>query len=221
MRRVSTLVSPRLQPGQILPHLCRQSTPPPESRQGYAKGIMDQAKSVTDAVAYLVAAGAAAIQDTQDSRSPSKVTRSLDIDFSEGYELGISDNEEDVQETVEGWMARLRNRITSLTQMPVDMEIARPEFPSINYSASNIVSNAYTAPVRAELELGMEPYMKECIRQNVLLEEQNTLLKNQNTLLNDIREKPVIQDSDVFSSYRRGQQSYFTRTGRVGICGID
>lgn len=64
--------------------------------------------------------------------------------------------------------------------------------------------------------------MKECIRQNVLLEEQNTLLKNQNTLLNDIREKPVIQDSDVFSSsYRRGQQSYFARTGRVGISGID
>lgn len=65
---------------------------------------MDQAKSVTDAVAYLVAAGAAAIQDTQDSRSPSKVTRSLGIDFSEGYELGISDNEDDVQETAEGWM---------------------------------------------------------------------------------------------------------------------
>ncbi len=118
-------------------------------------------------------------------------------------------------------MTRLRNQVTAFAQLPVEVEIARPEFPSINYSAANIVSNAYTAPVRAELELGMEPYMKECIRQNGLLEEQNTLLKNQNMLLNDIREKPVIQDSDVFSSYQRSQRKFFARTGRVGISGID
>jgi len=116
-------------------------------------------------------------------------------------------------------MTRLRNQVTAFAQLPVAVEIARPEFPSINYSAANIVSNAYTAPVRAELKL--EPYMKECIRQNGLLEEQNTLLKNKNMLLNDIREKPVIQDSDVFSSYQRSQREFFARTGRVGISGID
>ena len=33
VRRVSTPVSPWLQPGEILPCLCRQSPPPPESRQ--------------------------------------------------------------------------------------------------------------------------------------------------------------------------------------------
>ncbi len=116
-------------------------------------------------------------------------------------------------------MTRLRNRVTAFAQLPVEVAIARPEFPSINYSAANIVSSAYTAPVRAELEL--EPYMKECIRQNGLLKELNTLLKNQNMLLNDIREKPVIQDSDVFSSYQRSQREFFARTGRVGISGID
>ncbi len=42
-----------------------------------------------------------------------------------------------------------------------------------------------------------------------------------NGLLRDIREKPVIQDSDVFSSYQRSQRDFFARTGRVDISGID
>ena len=147
---------------------------------------------------------------------PSKLTRGLGIDFSEGYELGISDNEEDVVETVEDWMTRLRNQVTAFAQTPVEVEIARPEFPSVDYSAeaSGISGNTFMVPIKAELELGMEPYMREVSRQNTLLEEQNRLLK-------DIREKPVIQDSDVFSSYQRSQQNYFARTGRVGISGID
>ena len=188
---------------------------------GFADGIYSKIGRVANVCAALVSMGALSIQRTQQSHSPSKLTRGLGTDFSEGYELGITDNEEDVQETVEGWMTRLRNRVTAFAQLPMEVEIARPEFPSVDYSAANIVTNTYTAPVRAELELGMEPYMKECIRQNGLLEEQNILLKNQNMLLNDIREKPVIQDSDVFSSYQRSQREFFARTGRVGISGID
>ncbi len=184
--------------------------------QGYAEGIKAQAENVAGASAILVRAGAAAIKSAQNSNSPSKLTRSLGIDFSEGYELGISDNEEDVVETVEDWMTRLRNQVTAFAQTPVEVEIARPEFPSVDYSAaaSGISGNTFMVPIKAELELGMEPYMREVSRQNALLEEQNRLLK-------DIREKPVIHDSDVFSSYQRSQQNYFARTGRVGISGID
>lgn len=184
--------------------------------QGYAQGIMNQVKNVATAAATLVMAGAGTIKSTQKSNSPSKLTRGLGTDFSEGYELGISDNEEDVRGTVEDWMLRLRNQVTAFAQMPVNVEVARPEFPSANYSAAvdGISGNIVMAPIKAELELGLEPYMKEASRQNALLEEQNKLLK-------DIREKPVIQDSDVFSSYRRSQQNYFARTGRVGISGID
>ena len=79
---------------------------------------MDQVKNV--AAAALVMAGAGTIKSSQKSNSPSKLTKSLGIDFSEGYELGISDNEEDVQETVEGWITRLRNQVMAFTQMSVD-----------------------------------------------------------------------------------------------------
>ena len=107
-------------------------------------------------------------------------------------------------------------KLTELAWLSVEAEIARPELPSIDYSAvaSSIFSNSFMVPIKAELELGMEPYMREVSRQNALFEEQNRLLK-------DIREKPVIQDSDVFSSYQRSQRDFFARTGRVGISGID
>lgn len=60
------------------------------------------------------------IKYVQRSASPSKVTRGLGTDFSVGYKLGITDNEEDVQETVEGWITRLRNQVMAFAQMSVD-----------------------------------------------------------------------------------------------------
>lgn len=164
--------------------------------------------------AVLVGGTLKTMQNTQESHSPSRVTRKLGIDFSEGYELGITDNEENVWETVKEWMTSLRTRFTALAQVPMDVEIAKPVFPPINYPTVGISGNTFMVPIKTELEPGLEPCMKEINRQNALLEEQNKLLK-------DIREKPVIQDSDVFSAYRRSQQNYFARTGRVGIIGID
>ena len=161
------------------------------------------------------------IKYVQRSASPSKVTRGLGNDFSEGYELGITDNEEDVQETVEDWITRLRNQVTAFSQLPVDVELVRPEFPSMSDTAVSRISSTCAVPVTAEFGPERNTYVRECVRQNTLLEEQNVLLRNQNTLLKDIREKPVIQDSDVFSSYQRSQRSYFAATGRTGISGVD
>lgn len=182
--------------------------------QGYIDGIGSKIADAAAKAAVLVGGTLKTMQNTQESHSPSRVTRKLGIDFSEGYELGITDNEENVWETVKEWMTSLRTRFTALAQVPMDIEIAKPVFPPINYPTVGISGNTFMVPIKTELELGLEPCMKEINRQNALLEEQNKLLK-------DIREKPVIQDSDVFSAYRRSQQNYFARTGRVGIIGID
>lgn len=116
---------------------------------------------------------------------------------------------------------RLRNQVTAFSQLPVDVEPVRPEFPFMSDTAVSRISSTCAVPVTAEFGPEKNTYVRECVRQNTLLEEQNVLLRNQNTLLKDIREKPVIQDSDVFSSYQRSQRSYFAATGRTGISGVD
>ncbi len=142
--------------------------------QGYADGIGSKIAAAAIETTKLVGGSLKTIQETQDSHSPSKVTRKLGTDFSEGYALGISDNEEDAEKNVEDWMTRLRNQVTAFAQLPVEVEIARPEFPSIDYSAvaSGISGNTFMVPIKAELELGMEPYMREVSRQNALPEER-------------------------------------------------
>lgn len=142
--------------------------------QGYVDEIRSKIAAAAIETAKLVGGSLKTIQETQDSHSPSKVTRKLGTDFSEGYALGISDNEEDAEKNVEDWMTRLRNQVTAFAQLPVEVEIARPEFPSIDYSAvaSGISGNTFMVPIKAELELGMEPYMREVSRQNALPEER-------------------------------------------------
>lgn len=87
---------------------------------GYAEGIRSKIDKVRQMAGELPKAAFGEIKYVQRSASPSKVTRGLGTDFSVGYKLGITDNEEDVQETVEGWITRLRNQVMAFAQMSVD-----------------------------------------------------------------------------------------------------
>ena len=63
----------------------------------------------------------------------------------------------------------------TFAKMPVDVEIARLEFITIDYSAvaSGISSNTFMVLIKTEFELGKEPYMRKVSRQNVLLKKQS------------------------------------------------
>ena len=63
----------------------------------------------------------------------------------------------------------------TFAKMPVDVEIARLEFLTIDYSsvASGISSNTFMVLIKTEFELGKEPYMRKVSRQNVLLKKQS------------------------------------------------
>ena len=69
--------------------------------QGFIDGIVAFPGKVWDAAAGLVTEGLAAIQKTQDSNSPAKETRNKGNDFTDGYTIGITDGNEDVQHAVE------------------------------------------------------------------------------------------------------------------------
>ena len=84
---------------------------------GYAEGIRSKIGKVRQMAGELPKAAFGEIKYVQRSASPSKVTRGLGTDFSVGYKLGITDNEEDVQETVEGWITRLRNQVMAFSDV--------------------------------------------------------------------------------------------------------
>lgn len=188
--------------------------------EGYAQGIMSQIRAVATAGAQLVAAGAKSVQTTQQSHSPSKVTRKLGGYFSEGYNLGIEDNVDSTWKIAENWISGIVDRVSRFSMPSLDIQINRPEIPSLATTDLRelVNSGSYSADIRSnvstEIGVSMNTYIGEVRKQNALLEEQNRLLR-------EIYDKPVIQDSDVFSSWRREQGHFFGKTGRTGVLGID
>lgn len=188
--------------------------------QGYAQGIMSQISAVATAGAQLVAAAATSVQTTQKSHSSSKVARGLGGDFSEGYDLGIEDNVDSTWKIAESWISGIIDRVPHFSMPSLEIQINRPEIPSLVTKdlRALVDSGSYSADIRsnvsAEIGVSMNTYISEVRKQNALLEEQNRLLRG-------IYDKPVIQDSDVFSSWKREQGHFFGKTGKTGVRGID
>lgn len=81
--------------------------------QGYINGILENESQVTEAGNSVTNKAITAVQNTQQSQSPAKVTQGLGNDFSEGYKLGIEEKGEAVKTSAEGVAGKAVTGISS------------------------------------------------------------------------------------------------------------
>lgn len=76
---------------------------------GYASGIAGGKDKAVNAAVQLVKAAVAAVKDTQNSASPSKVTAGLGRNFGEGYEIGIRESMQNAVATARAMAGEVLN----------------------------------------------------------------------------------------------------------------
>jgi len=84
-----------------------------ETSEGYAKGIENNSQIVNKAAIAMTNIAMKAIQQTQNSHSPSRVTEEFGKNAVEGYNLGISNNSNSTKTNVQQWIDSVRQTMSN------------------------------------------------------------------------------------------------------------
>ncbi|MBO5840370.1 MAG: hypothetical protein J6Q86_02945 [Methanobrevibacter sp.] len=111
--------------------------------EGYARGIRSKIPAARAAAAALAKAGTKQVPKTQQSGSPSKLTYKSGQEFTQGYILGISSLESQVQSTVKGMVKNVVSQMLKMSQF---------NFSEVGTAASSIFSEGISKKVNYTVE---------------------------------------------------------------------
>lgn len=175
---------------------------------GFAKGMEDGKKYISDGAGGMVGAAEKATRLKAKINSPSKLFAELGKYVVEGFNVGIESETAKTYSLMSDFTENLSSGF-NIRVPQLDMSVPKVEFSPTSYDMGTLKST-----MQMEMDAKMAQQAFEMRQQIELLQEQNQLLRG-------ILNKPGLSDSDVFNATRRGQQQFQRRTNLTGWRGVD